>query len=591
MRFRKLRLTSQLSKPSKPHQPTFNNSTLFKIYLNSMENKTLIQSFYELEKNKPNKPFLRQPFGDKWEVYTYAEVGQMARKLATGLKSLGLPPKSHIGLVSKNCREWVIADLAIMMAEYVSVPFFATLTGDQIAEVLEIGDVAALFVGKLDVWDDMKTGVPKDMPVIRFPDYDGCSTVRRGHEWNDFMNKHQPLQGVPSLSYDDIWTIIFTSGTTGTPKGVMLKYSAAGELLKGLPVKNIMKIDFDGDNEFFSYLPLNHIAERVIVIGGCLAFGGQISFAESLATFAKNLQESKPTTFFAVPRIWTKFQLGVLKKMPQSRLNLLLKIPLISGIIKKKLKAGLGLERARVCISGAAPIPQSLKDWYKTIGIPISEGYGMTENCACCTFLPAEVDKPGSVGQAQTGVELKIDPETEEVLMRGPFVMTGYYKSPKKSAETLEGGWLHTGDQGRLDKDGFLYLTGRVKDTFKTAKGEFIVPAPIEWGFENNSDIEQLCMLGLGLPQPIMTVVLSEMGQTKSKEELKESLSATLKEVNKDLENYTKVSTVVVVKEAFSVENGLLTPTLKIKRSKVNTRYRDLMLSWHEEKGDVVFES
>ncbi len=552
--------------------------------------KTMVEQFYEREQQNPNKPFLRQPFGDKWEVYTYGEVGQMARKLAAGLKSLGLPPKSHVGLVSKNCREWIIADLAIMMAEYVSVPFFPTLAGKQISEVLEIGDVKALFVGKLEVWDDMKTGVPQDMPLIRFPHYKGNSKIDRGEDWNKFMNRFEPLEGNPSAHIEDLWTIIFTSGTTGTPKGVMLKYSAPAELMESTKGRNVLKLDFGGNNEFFSYLPLNHIAERAIVEGGCMAFGGQISFSETLATFAKNLQESLPTTFFAVPRIWTKFHLSILSKMPQKKLDFLLKIPIISGIIKKKLKAGLGLTNTRVCVSGAAPIPQSLKDWYAKIGIPISEGYGMTENCAACTFLTAEEDKPGSVGKPQDGSIVKIDSDTEEVLMKAPWLMTGYYKSPEKSAETLEGGWLHTGDQGRLDSDGYLYLTGRVKDTFKTAKGEFIVPAPIEWGFENNSDIEQLCLLGLGLPQPVLLIVPSELGAAKPKGELKESLETSLNEVNKSLEKYERVSTVIVVNDAFSVENGLLTPTLKVKRTKMNQRYRDLLVGWHEHEDSVVFE-
>ncbi len=552
--------------------------------------KTLIESFYDKEKNVPNKPFLRQPFGDRWEVYTYGEVGQMARKLATGLKSLGLPPKSHIGLVSKNCREWIIADLAIMMADYVSVPFFPTLSGDQIAEVLKLGDVSALFVGKLDVWEDMKNGVPSDMPTIRFPHYEGGSKVEVGEEWNEFINRFEPIQGEPSAKLDDLWTIIFTSGTTGTPKGVMLNHRAPAELMEATKPRNVLKLDFNGNNDFFSYLPLNHIAERAIVEGGCLAFGGQISFSESLSTFAKNLQESYPTTFFAVPRIWTKFHLGILSKMPQKKLDLFLKIPILSGIVKKKLRAGLGLSKTRVCVSGAAPIPQSLKDWYAKIGIPIAEGYGMTENCAACTFLTTDEDKPGSVGKPQDGVIIKIDPETEEVLMKAPYVMTGYYNSPEKTAETLEDGWLHTGDQGRLDKNGYLYLTGRVKDTFKTAKGEFIVPAPIEWGFENNSDIEQLCLLGLGLPQPILLVVPSEIGVLKSKEDLRASLADTLTKVNSTLENYQRVSTIVVVQDAFSVENGMLTPTLKVKRSKLNQRYKNLLNAWHEHEEKVVWE-
>ena len=188
--------------------------------------ETIIQYFYKQEAAKGKKPFLHQPFGDKWETYTWYEVGQMARKMAAHLNTKGLKPKSHIGLVSKNCREWIIADLAIMIAGHVSVPFFPTLTGDQIGEVLRLGDVDLLFVGKTEVWDDMRNGVPEDMHVIRFPHYEGNSKVERGDDWDEIMANTEPLQGFPSPGIDDLWTIVFTSGTTGTPKGVMLNYSA-----------------------------------------------------------------------------------------------------------------------------------------------------------------------------------------------------------------------------------------------------------------------------------------------------------------------------------------------------------------------------
>ncbi len=547
--------------------------------------------FYRWEKERANVPFLRQPFGDNWEVWTWGEVGHMARKLATGLKSLGLPPGSHIGLVSKNCREWFVADVAMMMAGYVSVPFFPTLTGKQIAEVLEIGDVKALFVGKLEVWDDMKTGVPEDMPVIRFPHYPGNSEVKRGLDWNEFIDKHEPLQEVHTPKLDDTWTIIFTSGTTGTPKGVMLSYRN----LMGtkIPIESSKPLKFDkgGNNRFFSYLPLNHIAERIVVEQASLMYGGTVSFSESLDTFAKNLSETKPTFFLGVPRIYTKFQQGILAKMPQEKLNKMLKIPILNNIVKKKIRAGLGLNDARVWVSGAAPLPEALKEWFSKIGVYISNGYGMTENCAVCSLLDPHTSKPGSVGRPQPGVEVKIDPDSGEIMMRAPFVMEGYYKDPAKTAEVKdEEGWLRTGDQGRLDEDGDLHITGRVKDTFKTTKGEFIVPGPIEWEFGVNQDIEQICIVGLGCPQPMALVNLSEGAATKAKEEIVSSLESTRSTVNSSIPNYQRVSKIIVIDEPWSVENGMLTPTLKVKRNVMNERFRDAMQDWQNASDSILFD-
>ena len=545
--------------------------------------------FYHWEKMTPNAPFLRQPFGDEWEIYTWAEVGQMARKLATGLKSLGLPPKSHIGLVSKNCREWVIADIAIIMAGHVSVPFYPTLKADAVQELIEIGDVKALFVGKIEDWTGMKNGVSADVPIIAFPHYQGCEKVEEGFQWNDFINQFEPIEGDYQPDLDDVWTIVFTSGTTGTPKGVVLPYRSLDSTKQVFEENNHLKISDNGDNHFFSFLPLNHIAERVVVETTCLTYGGIISFSESLATFPKNLQQTQPTLFFAVPRIWTKFQLGVLAKMPQTQLDIALASP-NAEMVKKKIRQSLGLDNIRGCLTGAASIPESTKDWYRKLDVPIAEGYGMTENCAICSVLEATKVKPGSVGQALPGATIKIDEATGEIMMKAPYLMRGYYKNPEKTAETIENGWLRTGDEGRMDEDGYLYITGRVKDTFKTAKGQFIAPAPIEWHFGQNSDIEQICIVGLGCPQPLALIVLSEMGLAKSNQALKESLETTLKSTNEQLSNYQKISTIVIVKDVWSSDNGLLTPTLKVKRNVMSQRYADLLMAWHEEKEAVVWE-
>ena len=304
-----------------------------------MKLKSSIELFCEREKNTPNAPFLRQPFGDRWEVYTWGEAGQMVRKFAAALQSMGLKENAHVGLVSKNCREWIIADLAISMAGYVSVPFFATLTGDQINQVLDLGDVDLLITGKIEkpVWADMKNGISKDMPVISMFTYNNHATIEGATDWQALMDKHEPMQDVKFPGVQDLWTIIFTSGTTGTPKGVMLTHASQAELLESTKEENILKFDMNGNNRFMSFLPLNHIAERVVIEGACLSYGGVLSFAESLDTFADNLSSTQPTIFFAVPRIWKKFQLGVLKNMPQKKLNLFLRIPILKNIVKKKI--------------------------------------------------------------------------------------------------------------------------------------------------------------------------------------------------------------------------------------------------------------
>ena len=545
--------------------------------------------FYRWEKEFKDRPFLRQPFGDRWEEYSWGEVGQMARKLATGLRSLGLRDNAHIGLISKNCREWIIADLAIMMAGYISVPFYPTLNDKELNTLLEFGDVDLLFVGKVEHWEQQKKGVPKDMPVIAFPPYANHSPAPEAIQWFDFIDQHPPLETPHQPMVNDTWTIIFTSGTTGDPKGVVLNYLANEKTALLTLESNPLEIDFNGKNDFFSYLPLNHIAERVVVEFGVFRFGGTISFVESIDTFAQNLQQAQPTVFFAVPRIWTKFQMGVLAKLPQPKLEKLLKIPLLSGFIKRKLRKGLGLHRARAIVSGAAPLLDSQREWFRSIGIPITNGYGMTENCAITTQLPAPIsNKPGSVGIPQPEVDIKIDPETSEIMMRGPFVMVGYYKQPELTAQVLQDGWLRTGDQGYLDSDGFLYITGRVKDIFKTSKGKYIEPLVLESYFADIVDFEQMCIVGLGLPQPIGLVVLSEVGKSKDKNELTAQLEQTLKNVNNKLESYKKISTLILTDEEWTVENGLTTPTLKIKRNAIDKKYEKNYKAWYDREETVL---
>lgn len=557
----------------------------------NLENaKTLLDHFYEFEKSKANEVYLRQPINGNWKTYTWAEVGNQARRMASAIKAMGLPPKSHIGILSKNCAHWIMADIAIMMSGHVSVPFYATLTADSLREVLDLSDTKVLFVGKLETWESQKEGVSEAIKCISFPHLPGNSEVTGFSTWDELITAHEPMTEEFHPALEELFTIKYTSGTTGTPKGVMLTYGSVATLLETERQTNMLKL-FEGDeHRYFSYLPLNHIAERNIVEAASLATGGSVSFVESLDTFAQNLQDTRPNVFLAVPRIWTKFHLGILGKLPQSRLNILLKIPIINNLIRKKIKTGLGLDQAKIMLTGAAPMPVHLLNWYEKLGITIQEVYGMTENCAGCTLMPAEGIKPGTVGKPLGNVEIRIDEATGEVLTKAPWNMIGYYKAEDKTKEVLRDGWIYTGDQGEVTSDGYLKLTGRVKDTFKTSKGKYIVPAPIEWNFAKSEYIEQICIVGLGIPQPMALINLSEIGQDAGKAVVTEHLNELLDAVNPKMEAYKRVKKIIVMSEPWSVENEILTPTMKIKRNVLNQLYNDKFEDWYAAADTVIWE-
>ena len=551
--------------------------------------QTILTYFYQWEEEKANEVFLRQPSGNTWQEFTWKEVGQEARKMCAALQGLGYQKGDHIGIFSKNCYHWFIADIALMMGGYVSTPFYPNLNADQLREVLRLSHTKALFVGKLDDWDGAKTGIPDDMQVIRFPHYKGNAKVDRGLEWNDLIKKYKPIEGKPDMDLEDLFSVIYTSGTTGTPKGVMLNYKSPALLMENERIYDNLGI-FDGKpHHFLSYLPLNHIAERVIVEYASIFTGATVSFAESLDTFAHNLQSVQPTIFMSVPRLWTKFRIAILEKLPQKKLDKLLKVPIVKTIIKNKIKKGLGLGRARCVLTGAAPTPDVVKDWYKQFDLTLQEVYGMTENCAGCTLMPKAAVKSGTVGKLLPHVELKTIPDTGEIIMRNPWMMEGYYDEPEKTKEVIINGWLHTGDQGHLDKEGYLHVTGRVKDTFKSAKGKYIIPAPMEFQFSKSLLIENIAIVGLGVPQPLALVALSDIGKAKGKSEVTADFKQQLDEVNSQLIAYQKINSIIIVDEDWTVENNILTPTMKIKRTELNKKYHHQYDDWYEQKENIIW--
>ncbi len=556
----------------------------------STELRPIVANFYHWEATTPDATFLRQPKGDGWKTMSYKEAGQEARSIAAALAAMGLEKGDHVGLLSKNCYHWVLADLAIMIGGFVSVPFYASLPKKKLEEVVELSDIKGLFIGKLDSWGDKGSELSPSLKTIKFPQYAGNAEITLGESWDELVKAHEAVKGNPVPSLDDLWTIKFTSGTTGTPKGVMHIHKTPALIMSDEEKTNWIGIMKLKDRRFFSFLPLNHVGERLGLEVPCLYVGGSISFAESLDTFAKNIQDTQPTMLFAVPRIWTKFYQGVMSKMTQKKLDTLLSIPIVSGMTKKKIRTALGLRDAKIVATGAAITPEYLKSWYKKLGLHLIEAYGMTEVCGSMTNGVDEDAPADSVGRSIPAGEVKIHEASGEVLMKTPYMMTGYYKDPEKTKEVLIDGWMHSGDRGTIDENGYVRVIGRVKDAFKTSKGSYITPNPMEEVLAKNDYIEQCCVAGLGIPQPICLVNLSEKGQKTDRSIVANELSKSLKELNGTLSNYERVSTVVINKDTWSESNDMLTPTLKVKRGKLDDHFGKQYLTWHESPDQVIWE-
>ena len=526
-----------------------------------------LQMLYKWEKETPEFVYLKQPVNGELVEYTWKDFSLLVRKCAQSLKNLNFEPGSRISILSKNSVEWFIADLAIMMAGHVSVPIFSTAGQKTIEYVLSHSDAKAIFIGKLDDTDNQVKAIPDQVKSIAFP----YPNIPADIQWCDFVDC-EPMAESPDVDMEAMATIIYTSGSTGQPKGVVHTFAsvcwAAQNSLHAMTVQ-------PGDR-VLSYLPLAHITERVLVELASLYSSMQVSFVEALDTFQRDVVACQPTLFISVPRLWTKFQMGILAKMPQKKLDVLLKIPFIKGVIARKMRQGLGIDQSRLWASGSAPLAPATIKWFERIGVKISEGWGMTENCAYGTSsVPYRTDKIGCIGKAYDGVDIRIA-EDGEIQVKSPCNMREYYLEPEKTNETFtDDGWLRTGDKGTIDEDGYVRITGRLKDIFKTAKGKYVAPAPIEAKIMENPIVEQVCVTGTNLPQPIGLVVLSEDAINTDRESVTESLTQTLESLNSGLESHQRLDRILVLSEPWTIENELLTPTLKVKRHVLEDRFVD----------------
>lgn len=538
----------------------------------------------------PDRIYLTQPFPDGSTIdITWGEAADQVARMATHLRSLELPEHSNIAVLGKNSAHWILADLAIWAAGHVSVPLYPTLNGDTAAYVLDHSDAKLLFLGKMDGkvdgWNDIKGVIPTELPIISLP----MSPRDDTPTWDSVVASTQP-EPIRYPATTDLATIVYTSGSTGRPKGVMHTFESFIAVANGL--KELFPVT--QDDRMLSYLPLAHVAERAAVETLSLFYGFHLYFANSLDTFQEDLQRARPTLFFSVPRLWMKFYLAINEKLPPKKQKLLFKLPLINGLVKKKVLTQLGLNHCRAALTGAAPLAPEIIGWYRNLGLELLEVYGMSENFGYSHANRPGKARVGTVGVPNPGVEQKIG-DGGEILVRSPGQMLGYFKNEEKTREDVtEDGFLKTGDMGEIDGDGYLRITGRVKDLFKTSKGKYVVPVPIESRF-NHPKLEVVCVAGANQPQPCALVLLSdearqELQASGQHEELEQELSAALAEVNAECEAHEKLAFAAVVRDPWTMENGMLTPTMKIKRSVIENHYADRMGEWYAEGRTVIWE-
>ena len=552
-----------------------------------------LQRMYHWENTTPDRVVFTQPQGGGAVAeYTWREVMDQVRRMAAHLQSQGLQPGDKVALLSKNTAHWLMADFAIWLGGFVSVPLYPTLAAGTVRQILEHSGAKLLFVGKLDGWEGMKPGIPAGLPCISLPlcPPDAANSYT---PWEGITAKTEPLKGNPLRDADELATIMYTSGTTGAPKGVMHSF---GTFAWGVQ-SGLKRVPIDSGARMLSYLPLAHVAERTLVEHGLLATGMAVFFAESLDTFTSDLQRARPTVFFSVPRLWVKFQQGINAKMPPAKMDRLLKIPFLGGIVRKKVLTALGLQECTWAAGGAAPMPPELLRWYNKLKLDLVEVYGMTENCGVSHATLPGKQRPGTVGLPYDGVQCRLDPVSSEIQMKAPCLMLGYYREPELSRETLTAdGWLKTGDKGSLDAEGNLKITGRVKDLFKTSKGKYVAPAPIEDKLVMHPAVEACCVTGANLGQPLALAMLNPDGAKKAqtaegRAELEASMGEHIRTINATLDPHEQLDCVVLMAEPWTVDNDIITPTFKVKRNRIEDLFAKNYDKWVGMRKKVVWYS
>ena len=590
--------------------------------------------FDKLSQEYGDKIAVRQRRGEDWEDYTWNQYRNDVRDIANGLISLGLQKGEKISILGINSYEWVVSDYAAMSCGAISVPLYATARPEQLEYVVDHSESKILVVqsqellGKvgymLDKLDNLEKLIMMRPTETDNPDILQFEGVKeRGRDYAREYPKELEDR-IKSLNPDDMMSIMYTSGTTGPPKGVMLTHRNATWTVDSL--NQCFDVEL-GKERILSCLPLSHIAERNITCFQSVINGYITHFGEGLDTLRDDLTVARPTVIFGVPRVWEKFhealqkrfadEEGVKKKLIDWGLKvgrekvrrwqagekigewLNFRYHIADHLVFSKIREGVGLDEGNVIVSGAAPIYKDILEFFHAIGITVREVYGQTEDTGPTSIHQWDRIKLGTVGQPIPGSEVKIA-EDGEILVKGDHVFLGYYKSPEASEETLEGGWLHSGDIGVLDEDDFLTITDRKKDMIVTAGGKNIAPQNIENLLKSIPYVSQAVVIGdrrkfltalITLEPEIIEDWAKEQGisyenyeDLVASPEVKEMVEKEVDRINREeLSRYQNIKDFRLLRKDLTIEDGLLTPTLKVKRGPVMERYNDLIEGMYEE--------
>ena len=558
----------------------------------------------------------------RYQPRSFASYYQSCLDFAKSLLAIEFPEDGKICILAFNRPEWIIADVGTMMAGGVPAGIYQTCSPEEVAYIVGHSEAEVVVVEDKLQWEKVHQNL-KELPNLKYivtmegQDPSDWEHVTQTLSWNAFLElgtdipDAQVQERLDALTPNRPATFIYTSGTTGPPKAVMLSH----ENLTFTADNAVSLTELHADDCTISYLPLSHIAEQVFTIHGPITAGSPVYFAESIDKLPDNLKEVRPTVFFGVPRIWEKFHAGISGKLSQatgfkaklakwamkvgrayhnsknqgreSSLSLSLQYKMANTLIYSKVKPAIGMDRARICVSGAAPISQEILEFMSGLDLVIHEVYGQSEDSGPTSFNRPGRTKFGSVGPAFPEVEIKIA-EDDEILVRGKNVFLGYYKDKEATDKTLIDGWLYSGDLGKIDADGYLYIIGRKKEIIITAGGKNISPKNIESDIKDLPLVSQAVVIGdrrkyLSALITLDMTAVGDVANAHEDEKIRAEIQKGIDQVNSRLARVENIRKFKILPRDFSIEEGELTPTLKIKRRIVYTNWEHTIDSIYAE--------